>query len=50
MGQILKTKYKFVNTLEGGVRFLTQIDQLPSEDKLLQRLEDIRRDFISATN
>lgn len=50
VGQMLKTKFKFVNTLEDGVRFLTQIDQLPSEQEMVQRLEEIRREFISVMN
>lgn len=50
VGQMLKTKYKFVNTLEDGVRFLTQIDDLPPEEELIQRIQDIREEFTLSTS
>jgi len=47
-GQMLKTKYKFVNTLDDGIRFLSQIDSLlPSDGEMQQRLCTIRDEFVN---
>lgn len=47
VGQMLKTKYKFVNTLEEGIEFLSNIDNLPPVSEMQERVHIIRSEFIN---
>lgn len=46
VGNMLKSKYKFVNDLNEGIHFLSQIDDLPPQEEMWKRVEEIRNQFV----
>ena len=51
VGQMFNTKYKFVNSLEDGVTFLSQIDEtLPPEAEMQAKIQQLRNEFINSVD
>jgi|GEM_PF-6811603 len=48
VGQMIKSKYQFVKTLDEGIEYLTQIDKnLPSISEMQQQASNLLEDFVS---
>ena len=48
VGQILKTKYRFIDTLDDGIQFLATLDDsLPSVEEMHARVESLRNEFVA---
>lgn len=47
VGQMLKSKYKFIDNLDQGIHFLCQVDDtLPPKEEIMHRLHEIQDAFI----